>query len=309
MQGARNTSNEAKSEIFQFAKILDGLAKQLPVTENEIKDYGSATTGTTNATKELNKEVEKTVQLFKRMEKDALNMQQPLSDLEQFRQGMIALINEFGTTEPTITPRVETDSFDKFVESLATMNTGFEEGNLKAEQWKLGLMELGETAKALGKDIKSHLISTMGNFAESLGYAASGAGDFKQAFKDMMKGILPDVLKMAGMAMLNAAMTAQPFPLALALLGGGLLLLGLSGLTRGLIEGGGKNKKNQSQNTRPGFQAPGAGTPAPGNGLGGFNTGDFAGLNVENLTLVVDGGGFKKTVLSVIQSDTELKGH
>jgi hypothetical protein len=172
-----------------------------------------------------------------------------------------------------------------------------------------GLKNVEDGFRQLGQAIKAHAINTMGQFAESIGYAASGMGDFKQAFKDMLKGILPEVLKLAGMAMLNMAANPEtPFPLNLALLGGGLLLLGLSGLTRGLIEGGKKNKPGQ-QNQRPGFQSPGANTPAPGNGLGGFNTGDFAGLNVENLTLVVDGGGFKRTVLSVIQTDTELKGH
>jgi len=146
--------------------------------------------------------------------------------------------------------------------------------------------------QAIGATIKGQLKSAMLDFAASTANAigaAIGAGDsVGAAFKKAIGEMLKSVPQIAGMALIQAAASPDPLPLAvrLGLLGGGLALVGLSGLIGGIQA---KNAQEREQmanmNGLAGGSAAGGGN---GRQAGPSGLGESMG-GVIDITLNIDG--------------------
>ena len=139
--------------------------------------------------------------------------------------------------------------------------------------------------------VKGSLRSAMFDFAASTAQAigaAIGAGDsvgaaFKRAVADMLKSV-PQI---AGMALIQAAASPDPLPLAvrLGLLGGGLALVGLSGLIGGIQA---KNAQEREQMaSMNGLSGGSAASGGNGRTAGPSGLGESMG-GVINITLEID---------------------
>ena len=138
-----------------------------------------------------------------------------------------------------------------------------------------------------------------GGAVESFGYAIGAGESAGAAFKKLVMGLMVEVPKLAGMALLNAAATT-PGPQALPMAIAGLALIGLSGLLGGLASKADKDTAamNNMMDELP-TGATGAGGGGGVGGLGGFSAGNQVQPIQVNVNAEMDGvqlGGLFKRV-------------
>lgn len=126
--------------------------------------------------------------------------------------------------------------------------------------------------------------------AQSIGFAIGAGKSAGDAFKKVIASMMVEVPKLAGMALLNAAVAAGPTPAGLAMAVAGLALIGLSGLVGGIQS---KNAAEQSAMNTELNNLPQGATGAPGatsmGGLGGFSAGQQQQPIMVNLNAEMDG--------------------
>lgn len=160
---------------------------------------------------------------------------------------------------------------------LANSIRTFEEMPAAVDSATESLTRMGALAKALGEDrlniLKEGLTQIKGAFvdfgataAQSIGYAIGSATSAAEAFGEALRGLLVEIPRLAGMALLNAAAFPGNAAIALPLAIAGLALLGLSGL----IKGFGDRKKQQRESRGENMESMGSvASRAPG-GLAGL---------------------------------------
>lgn len=165
--------------------------------------------------------------------------------------------------------------------------------------YALGDQAFGELKKGL-EGLKSSFVSFGAGAAEAIGYAIGSGASAIDAFKKAVLGLLVEVPKLAGMALLNAAATT-PSPASLPMAIAGLALIGLSGIIKGFSE-------------RPNLAAEATTTSASAMTATDTAQAGIAGLSIENsmvgatIMINVDGAEFGGAITNVLNEKDRLKG-
>jgi len=169
--------------------------------------------------------------------------------------------------------------------------------------WERFSAKIGEDASGKLKEGINQIKGAFRDFGisavESFGYAIGAGESAGAAFKKLVMGLMVEVPKLAGMALLNAAATT-PGPQALPMAIAGLALIGLSGLLGGLASKADKDTAamNNMMDELP-TGATGAGGGGGVGGLGGFSAGNQVQPIQVNVNAEMDGvqlGGLFKRV-------------
>ena len=160
--------------------------------------------------------------------------------------------------------------------------------------------------KDLAKDLGAAFIQAGADIVESIGRAIGAGDSVADAFKQALKGLLVEVPKLAGIALLNAATNPKNSLIALELAVAGLALIGLSGLLGGLFS---------REDSLPAAAGP-DGVPSSGGGsrtgLGDFSqsaeTGPTSTTINLSATLQIGEEPFDTTVKNLEQKRNDLGG-
>lgn len=175
--------------------------------------------------------------------------------------------------------------------AMASLQTGF---TTTTTAWQRFTSSIGEEASGKLKEGIDQLKSSFRSFGvqavESMAYAIGAGQNAGDAFRKVIASMMVEVPKLAGMALLNAAVAAGPTPAGLAMAVAGLALIGLSGLVGGIQS---KNAAEQSAMNTELNNLPQGATGAPGatsmGGLGGFIAGQQQQPIMVNLNAEMDG--------------------
>ncbi len=166
---------------------------------------------------------------------------------------------------------------------LETTTTAWE--RFSAKVGEEGMAKLKEGINQIKGAFRDFGISAV----ESFGYAIGAGESAGAAFKKLVMGLMVEVPKLAGMALLNAAATT-PGPQALPMAIAGLALIGLSGLLGGLASKADQDTAamNNMMDELP-SGATGAGGVGGIGGLGGFSAGNQVQPIQVNVNAEMDG--------------------
>ena len=148
-------------------------------------------------------------------------------------------------------------------------------------------------------DMKGLLLDFAASTAEAIGYAIGKGESAADAFKKAIGEFVQQATKMAGMAMLNIAATPGIGPAAIPFLVGGLALLGLSGILKGVQDS--KDERIEAANRAA--NAPSIGSQAQDGGITGLSVSNQSSLEGKTLYLNVDG----RSIEAVISEEQDKK--
>lgn len=106
----------------------------------------------------------------------------------------------------------------------------------KVSEFQKGIANLRDELIDTGKAMRDLGIRAFGDLATGIGKAIAQGSKISDVFKEIGRTLAIEAPKLLGTALLNAATTAQPWPLALGLAAAGAALLGLSGFAAGKFE-------------------------------------------------------------------------
>jgi len=186
------------------------------------------------------------------------------------------------------------------------------------------LTDLGEAAKSFGDkfreaigpeatakfessigQMKDLLVDFAASTAEAIGYAIGKGESAADAFKQAIGEFVQQATKMAGMAMLNIAATPGIGPAAIPFLVGGLALLGLSGIIKGVQDS--QDERIEAANRAS--NAPSIGSQAQDGGITGLSVSNSGSLEGKTLYLNVDGRSIEAVISEQQDRRERLKGN
>ena len=168
---------------------------------------------------------------------------------------------------------------------------------------------MGEEAfskmKAGIDQLKGLLVDFAASTAEAIGFAIGKGESAADAFKQAIGEFVQQATKMAGMAMLNIAATPGMGPAAIPFLVGGLALLGLSGILKG-VEAGNDAKLQAAKDAG---NAPSLSSQAQTGGLTGLSVTESDPFAGRTIILNVDGREVEAAVTTRQNERERLKGN
>ena len=276
-----STINETKKEAEPAAGSIDYLSKQIKKLKDEF-------TSTDNTIRRL----------------------QIKEELELLEQKLASITNEGGKANSVIggvlsngmnraaksveNQNIKIERLHKNLALLGQMNIFTAPAQNALTMWDSLSNKIGKDATGKLKEGIDQLKSSFRSFGvqavESMAFAIGAGQNAGDAFRKVIASMMVEVPKLAGMALLNAAVAAGPTPAGLAMAVAGLALIGLSGLVGGIQS---KNAAEQSAMNTELNNLPQGATGAPGatsmGGLGGFSAGQQQQPVMVNLNAEMDG--------------------
>jgi hypothetical protein len=148
----------------------------------------------------------------------------------------------------------------------------------KVNTFKTSMLEVKKVLIDTGQALKEMGVQAFGSLAEGIGKAVAQGKKIGDVFKQIGRELAVQAPKLLGTALLNAATTAQPWPVALALAAAGAALLGISGFAAGSFEQADLARDQQAAGALTGT---GGAAGQAAQDLGTFNAGEVGRINIQ----------------------------